>query len=1679
MRNTLTIIVFILSIACSYAQVDITPNQLTSVEIEKIISTETTSYMGNSISFSNDGSVLAIGEYGYVTPSSVDSGRVQVYSNDTGSWIQKGQDIVGTGDNFNTFGKKVVLSADGNTLAVYDSQIAVQLNAGQTLQSLFGSLAVEYFPYIQVYQYSNNTWSQLGNDFLFNGIEDYSDMSLSGDGLSLAIATKTGTNVYEWTANTWSITGQQIPSTDVSFDDKISLSNNGDTLIVGDPFYSDPNSASQFSYEGQVKVYQNISNTWTQIGNTINGSDFLGYFGSLVSISSDGNTIAIGTAQTNNNDYVAILEFVGNNWISKGTNIAQIGNDIISMELADDGDAIVIGEAYSARVLKYNTDWEQVNVAVEGDVATDQLGYAVTISGDGDLFAAGAPSIETTGANGYVSVYEHNKNSVTRFGNEIYGYGTQDRLGSSVAVSGNGNIIAVGANGSSNNSGTLEYGHVRVFEKTANGLQQIGVDIRSTTDFDSGSFGTEVALNADGTLLAISAPFLFTSNWGAVYTYERIGNDWSPLGNIIYGVSGSRTGTSIAFSEDGSILAVGSGGNPGGVSNDQYTGYTTVYNYNDTNNTWDVLGQQINGEAEWDFSGASIDLSGDGTVVAIGAIGNDGATATGGHGHVRVFEYVNSNWVQKGTDVDGDPSFNRNFGGFVTLSNDGNTMLISDIDSQSSAGSVEIFSWNQISNDWTSEQLLRTFTSSGPNNGHRFKFGSDTAISDDNNIIVVGEHLASSRGKAHIYIKNETGTWVENDLFLAGTHNNNQYFGGNLSLSGNGNTLVVSSSGHNENGTRTGMAGVYHVNLCSTIDGFETFTGAVATPVTPSDNLIVNGSAEIIPITDNAWTAVSGNWEWPISNNQGVPVEFGHKYFRSTVSGTAEIYHDVDVSSFSATIDTSSEYFYFSTYLQSFQVNGVEDDSQVIVEYRDATGNVLSTYDTGLSQNTQAWTLFENTRLAPVGTRTIRVRLIAINNNQFRAPAAFIDDLYLNTTSNPSLISIPDPNLEQALITLGIDTDGIINGVMLQNDTIGVTSLDVSNQNITDLTGIEHFTDLLTLFAVDNNLTTIDVSQNTALTGLVLTLNNLSSVDVSNNTNLSTLILSNNQITSIDLSSNTALSKLYLQDNLLSSIDTSTLIQLSEFVISRNNLTDLDLTTNPALIQVLCSENNLSNFNIQNGFNTAINGIFFDATLNPNLTCIQVDDEIYSRNNWLSIDSQTDFSTNCAAITFNIPDPNFELALINLGIDTDATVNGLMLEIDTQGVTSLDVNSENISDLTGIEFFTELEDLTAFNNNLLSIDLSQNTQLISAVLAINNLTTIDLSNNPNLISISLNQNSLTSIDLSNNLSLLQVFLNDNNIDDIDVSLLASLENFGIANNNLNDLDVSQNTNLTSLFCNDNDLFSLNVQNGNNTNVTNFAAQNNPNLNCIEVDNIAYSDTNWTSIDTQSFFLLDCSPLNDDCAAATSITLAQDIPGSTANATTSGANPACQQSGLVISDVWYEFVAPASGSVTMTITAPLAIGKIALYDNCTALAPLACAQDQLQVNNLTAGQTYYLQVWLEANLGSRNTALNNVVLSQSGNFVLNVQDTTLSNENFEHQGSSFLLFPNPASNQVQIKSSVIMDSIQLFDATGKLIREEREIYQEDLSLDVSRLQNGMYFIKVSSGNTIQTQKLIIK
>ena len=128
---------------------------------------------------------------------------------------------------------------------------------------------------------------------------------------------------------------------------------------------------------------------------------------------------------------------------------------------------------------------------------------------------------------------------------------------------------------------------------------------------------------------------------------------------------------------------------------------------------------------------------------------------------------------------------------------------------------------------------------------------------------------------------------------------------------------------------------------------------------------------------------------------------------------------------------------------------------------------------------------------------------------------------------------VPDDNFEAYLEANGMG-DGIANNDSVNTSSISnVTLLDVSNQNIDSLIGIQDFTAITELNCNNNQLTSLNVTQNTALYRLYCDTNQLSSLDVTQNTVLSKLECHDNQLTSLDVTQNTALTKLRCYNNQL------------------------------------------------------------------------------------------------------------------------------------------------------------------------------------------------------------------------------------------------------------------------------------------------------------------------------------------------------------------------------------------------------------------------------------------------------------------------------------------------------------------------------------------------------------------
>ncbi len=139
--------------------------------------------------------------------------------------------------------------------------------------------------------------------------------------------------------------------------------------------------------------------------------------------------------------------------------------------------------------------------------------------------------------------------------------------------------------------------------------------------------------------------------------------------------------------------------------------------------------------------------------------------------------------------------------------------------------------------------------------------------------------------------------------------------------------------------------------------------------------------------------------------------------------------------------------------------------------------------------------------------------------------------------TNAQYITIPDENFLNALIEEGVDANE--DGRISNKEAEEIIDLDVNSKMISDMTGIEAFINLITLDCGENQLTRLDISNNTALTTLQCGYNQITNLDVSNNIDLWRLSCMDNQLTSLDISNNTAILELHLSKNQLSSLDIS------------------------------------------------------------------------------------------------------------------------------------------------------------------------------------------------------------------------------------------------------------------------------------------------------------------------------------------------------------------------------------------------------------------------------------------------------------------------------------------------------------------------------------------------------------
>ncbi len=187
--------------------------------------------------------------------------------------------------------------------------------------------------------------------------------------------------------------------------------------------------------------------------------------------------------------------------------------------------------------------------------------------------------------------------------------------------------------------------------------------------------------------------------------------------------------------------------------------------------------------------------------------------------------------------------------------------------------------------------------------------------------------------------------------------------------------------------------------------------GTVTTSTSAVANLIINSGNEdpLVGGEIPGWTEVIGN-NWTQRSSNPAPFE-GNNYFFAGVGALGELAQSIDVSAYSAGIDSGLQNFSFEGYVRSFNQNPV-DTTQIIVEFLDISSVALDSFDSGQMSNTSSWDLVSDSRFAPVLTRSINIRLISDRNDGSNNDGYF-DALSLTTSTVPIPASI-------ALIALGL-----------------------------------------------------------------------------------------------------------------------------------------------------------------------------------------------------------------------------------------------------------------------------------------------------------------------------------------------------------------------------------------------------------------------------------------------------------------------------------------------------------------------------------------------------------------------------------------------------------------------------------------------------------------------------------
>ena len=355
---------------------------------------------------------------------------------------------------------------------------------------------------------------QVGSDF----IGCATSIALSSNGNRVAIGGEvligTGTGrvrVFDWKGSQWAQVGPDFVGSR-RLGQGVALSSDGNRVAIGTP------SPENKDYHSHVRIYDWEESQWTQVGSDLVGVVAGDWFGSDIAMSSDGNRVAIVSYLTNTRDgtsHVQIFDWGDGQWTQVGSNL-NVDVSGISIALSSDGNRVAIGSRYSennsTRIYDWTgKQWTQVGSNLVGQAAGDWFGQSVALSSDGNRIAVGAPWHNDR--TGYVRIFDWVGNQWTQVGPDVVGRTTDDFFGWCIALTSDGNRVVIGA---PNLRKSGHAGHVEMYDWTGHRWRKQGCDFVGQAG--QGGFGKTVVISSCGHRAAIVA----YCNSGIGTSYVRV-----------------------------------------------------------------------------------------------------------------------------------------------------------------------------------------------------------------------------------------------------------------------------------------------------------------------------------------------------------------------------------------------------------------------------------------------------------------------------------------------------------------------------------------------------------------------------------------------------------------------------------------------------------------------------------------------------------------------------------------------------------------------------------------------------------------------------------------------------------------------------------------------------------------------------------------------------------------------------------------------------------------------------------------------------------------------------------------------------------------------------------------------------------------------------------------------------